>query len=378
MIKKIGWINLLKIILITFLPILFVHLPFVLNIPKLLFLEFREVGFANILKNWDGPHYIVVAKTLYNLDRIAEMLFIPIDVRYYYAHFPLFPLFIRLLSPVMGWIYSGLFINLALGLLLNLLFYEIAKKYTSYPLFLTFLFTVFPARFWVVRSIISPETLMLFLILLSFYFWQKRGYFLCSFFGFLAVLTKIQAIFLFPAYAAEVAEKVIFQKNKIDKGSFWIILIPLSFVALSLFYYIVGGDFFAFLHAEKGNNLFIYFPFSQFNYQGGWAGTAWLEDVVFYFIAMFALTFSMYKDKERSWFYFSLFYTLFLVFIPQRDITRFAYPLLPFFLIKFQNFLTSKTFRIAFLFSLPALYFYTVNFIIVNQAPIMDWTRYIK
>jgi hypothetical protein len=367
--------TLLIIFLITFLPIFFVYLPFLLKLNKFFFLTIKEPGFANILKNWDGPSYVMVAKTLYNMEEIGKLLFSPLPHEYFTSHFPLFPLLIRGLTFFLDYFKSGLLINLVFGYLLNLLFYKIIKKYTQKPLFLTFVFTIFPARFWVVRNIIAPENIMLFLILLSFYLWDKKKYFLSSFLGFLGVLTKIQALFLFPAYLGEIIEKKFVKKEKMTKSCMWIFLIPLAFMLLSFFYHWKVGNFFIFLKAEGQNKLSFSFPFSQFNYQNTWGGTGWLEDVVLYFVAMFLLTISLAKNRNRSWFYFSLFYTIFLVFIPQRDITRFTYPLLPFFLIQFEKFLTSKTFKIAFFLSLPALYFYTINFILVNQAPIADWSK---
>ncbi len=344
----------------------------------LLFLEIKEPGFANILKNWDGPHYVVVAKSFYDLEKIRKLLFVPIDVIYYTAHFPLFPLLMILFNVGLDLFKAGLVANLVAGFFVNWVFYSIAKKYTKHPLFLTLLLTVFPARFWVTRAIIAPENLMLLLMLLSFYFWEKKQYFLTGLFGGLSVLTKIQGLFLLPAFVGETFEKLKVKSLKFKLGFLWLLLIPLAFIGLSVFYYYRVGDFFAFLRAEQGNKLYFHFPFGQFNYQNAWGGTNWLEDIVFYIIGMMVLTAALYKSQNRSWFYFSLFYTIFLLFIPQRDITRFTYPLLPFFLIQFEKFLTSKQFKIGFIFSLPALYFYTVNFVLVNQAPIADWSWILK
>jgi len=374
---KLSIKELTLIIIVTFLPILLIYLPFLLKLRQLLFLTIKEPGFANVLKNWDGPHYLMISKTWYDLAEIGRRLFIPIDVRYYAAHFPLFPFLIWLGSFLSSGPYAGLLLTLFFDLALNVLFYILARKYTRHPLFLTFVFTVFPPRYLVTRSIIAPETLMVFLMLFSLYLWEKKQYYLSSLFGFFGVLTKIQALFLFPAYLFDLIEKRIKQKGLFRKEQLFMFLIPLEFIFLSLFYYFRLGDFFAFLRAEKGNNLYVYFPFSQFNAQNVWAG-AWIEDVVFYFIAMFTLTVSLWKGKQRSWFYFALFYTLFLVFIPQRDITRFAYPLLPLFLFNFQSFITSKVFKVALFVCLPAIYFYTINFMLVNQAPIADWSLLLK
>ncbi len=364
--------------LISFLPIFAVYIPFLLKLHQFVFLTIPEPGFANILKNWDGPHYVIVAKSFYDLSVIKKLLFIQIDPLYYTAHFPLFPLLMDLLKPFINLFKGGLIINLIFGFVINWLFFKFSRNYTKHPYFLTFLFTVFPPRFWVVRSIIAPENLMLFCMMLSYYFWVKKKYFLSSIFGALAVVTKIQAIFLFFAYFVDAVLKIRQRGMGKNISTFWALLIPLSFVGLSVFYYFRVGDFMAFFHAEKGNNLYVYFPFSQFNYSNHWAGTGWLEDVVFYFVAMFTLVAALWKSKEKLWLYFALSYTVFLVFIPQRDITRFSFPLLPVFLLTFESFFTSKVFKWGLILSLPALYFYVINFMLVNQAPIANWTPLLK
>ncbi|MEO6508882.1 MAG: hypothetical protein ABIO02_02925 [Patescibacteria group bacterium] len=378
MIKKLLTKETAWILAISVIPVFLVYLPFLLGIKQFIFLDLRESGMLQIVRNWDGPHYLVVAKSLYDQEIIKKLLFVSLDTKYYAAHFPLFPLFMLLFIPIFGWFYSGLVVNLIFGFLANLLFYNIAKKYTKYALFLTFVFTVFPPRFWVVRSIISPETLMVFTILLSLWLWDNKKYFSSSVAGALAILTKIQAGFLFPAFAAATVEQYVREKKLPSLRTLWMVLIPLAFVGLSVIFYFRFGDFMSFFHAEKHNNLFIAFPFSQFNYRNAWTGTGWLEDVVFYIVAFFVLIVTLYKRKERVWFYFALFYTIFLIFLPQRDITRFSFQLAPIFLITFEQFFTSKAFRYALFFSLPALYFYTLNFIMTNQAAIADWNHFLK
>lgn len=372
-------ILLTKIAFISFLPVFLIWLPFVFGFNQFFFLKIKEGGFQNILRNWDGPSYLILSKTFYNTTKIGKLLFSPLPHEYFFAHFPLYPLFIKILSLfINNLFYSGLMVNLFFGFLLNITFYYFIKKKTKHPLFLTFAFTVFPPRFWVTRSIIAPEPLMIFLILLSLILFENKKFLLSSFVGSLAIFTKIQSLFLFPAYCFSFLENFLKSKKKINFSIFYIFILPLSLLIIFTFYYLKTKNFFIFFEAEKANNLYLYFPFSQFNYQGTWAGTGWLEDVVFYFLGMFLLIVSLLKTKNRSWFYFSLFYTLFLIFIPQRDITRFSYPLLPLFYFQFSKFFESKIFKISLLLSFPALYFYTLNFILSNQAPITNWELLIK
>ena len=372
--KEIGLIFIISVV-----PVLAVYLPFLLDIKQFFFLDLKDSGVLQLVRNYDGPQFLVVAKSLYDKDIIKTLLFNGLDIKYFAAHFPLYPLFIRLITPIFGWFYSGLAITLLFGILTNFIFYQIAKKYTKHALFLTFVFTVFPARFWVVRSIVAPETLMLFTLLLSFWYWDQKKYVSSALLGAFAVLTKFQSLFLFPAYVATMFETWFKEKKFPTVSMYTIVLIPLSFVLLSYIYLLRFGDFFSFLHAESGNNLGIHIPFSQFNYKGTWtANSGWLEDIVFYFIAIMTLIVTLFKRKERVWFYFALFYGVFLTFLPHRDIARYSIQLVPIFLLTFEQFFTSKAFKYGLLLSLPALYFYTLNFIMYNQAPIADWGHFIK
>jgi hypothetical protein len=152
--------TLFYIFLISVVPIFALYIPFLLKLDHFLFINILEPGFSNILRNWDGPHYIVVAKSFYDPSKIVPLLFTDVSPSYYPAHFPLYPIFIAIFAPILGFFYSALFVNIAAGILLNYVFYRVAKKYTDHPLLLTAVFTVFPPRFLVTRAILAPEPLM--------------------------------------------------------------------------------------------------------------------------------------------------------------------------------------------------------------------------
>lgn len=368
--------EIIKLFFISVVPVILLWLPFMLKLDQFWFLPIEEPGMFNIIKNWDGPNYIVVAKTFYVLQEVGKYYILDYEPIYYSAHLPLYPLFILLFSSVFGWLYSGVVVNVIFGILLNILFYVTARRYTNHAMFLTFVFTVFPARFLILRGIIAPETMLVFFILAAFYFWNKNKVLYAALAGALACLTKVQAIFIFPAFVMAVWEK--WRNNEKNMSQYlWLLLIPLTIAGLCVFYFIQTGDFFAFLNAQKGNKLSMSFPFMQFNHTNPWVSTGWVEDVVFYMIGMFILIFALKDRKERAWFYFTLFYSLFLLCIPQRDINRLTFPLVPIFLLQFEQFFTSKVFKWALICALPAIYLYSLNLIMTNQAPVSDWTYFI-
>lgn len=369
----------LNILLISLVPVFVLYIPFALGLKKFFFLTIEEPGFVNILRNWDGPHYIVVAHSFYNLKETARYLFTSVPPIYYTAHFPLYPILIALIAPLLGYFYGALLINLFFGVALNILFYVVAKKYTKHPMFLTFVFTVFPGRFLVTRAIAAPETLMVFLMFLALVLWEDKKFLPASISASLGILSKVKSGFLFPAFFLQKLEEYLLAKKKtFDPKSLTMFLIPLTLLGLFSFYYIQTGNFFAFFEAEHGNDLFVTFPFAQFDSTAAWVGTAWVEDVVFYFGAMFLLAVTLFFKKEnRSWFYYVALYSLFLVFVPQRDITRFSYPMYPIFLLTFEKFFTRKEFRYALILLLPAIYFYAWNFMLQNQAPIANFAPFL-
>lgn len=55
-------------------------------------------GIFTVFANFDGPNYIVIAKTFYNQSLIAASFSQPPPLNYYPAHLPAYPLLIRLFS----------------------------------------------------------------------------------------------------------------------------------------------------------------------------------------------------------------------------------------------------------------------------------------
>lgn len=366
------------IALISFIPVILLWVPFALKMEQFLFLPISDPGMFNVIRNWDGVNYIVVARTWYAVQQVGKYMILAYSPVYFTAHLPLYPLTIWLFAPLTGWLYSGLVSNLIFGFLLNLLFFLVAKKYTKQPLLLTFVFMLFPARFLILRGIIAPETLLVFLMLLSFYFWELNKVLYAALAGSFAILTKVQAIFLIPAFIMAILERLYLRQKGWWRWQYlWLAIMPLVLLALCTLYYIQTGDFFAFLNAQKGNGLEMTVPFAQFNYTNSWVSTGWVEDVLIYIVMMLLLTVSLRNAKERSWFWFTLFYSIFLFCIPQRDINRLAYPLAPIFLLHFQAFFTSNTFKWALILSLPAIYLYALNLMLANQAPVSDWSAFI-
>ncbi|PJA55822.1 hypothetical protein CO165_01535, partial [Candidatus Roizmanbacteria bacterium CG_4_9_14_3_um_filter_33_18] len=128
---------------------------------------------------------------------------------------------------------------------------------------------------------------------------------------------------------------------------------------------------------HSGDNIHLTFPFAVFNFQKNWVGTAWLEEIIFYYF-MYGLAIINLKDsKYRSFFYFGLVFFTATLFVQHRDISRYALPLWPLALITFENFFTSKKFLIIFIILLPAIFLFAWNFLNYNVMPISDWAPFL-
>ncbi len=352
------------------------------------------VSFLTIYKHYDGPLYVVVAKTFYNPKSIDNLhLEMTTSNKYFAAHLPLYPALIRAVREIgviggikeLAYLKSMVGTNLLTTIGLVLFFYYLLKKFklTKNPLMLASVFLFLP-RFLVVRSVGAPESLFMALILLSLFFFEKNRFWLAGLLGGLATMTKTPGILLFAGYGLVFLErwlKSAFAKVSADKEKklnwnwLGIMLIPLGLLGVFGLYQIQYGDFFAYFHS--GDNIHLVFPYSVFNFQKSWVGTAWLEDIIFYYF-IYGLTIIYLKNiKYRSFFYFGLVYFVATLFIQHRDISRYSLPLWPLALIVFEKFFTSKKFLIIFLILLPAIYLYAWNFLGYNAMPIADWKPFL-
>ena len=362
------WKDLLSLGLATILSTLIVWLPFSLGLGK---------GMLTVFANYDGPNYLIIAKTLYNKTQIASSFSLPIPLEYYPAHLPTYPLLIKLFDIFIPGTWAMLLVTLLATILAALMFYLFVKKFnfSSRPLFLSLLFLFLPARFLVVRSVGSPEPLFIFAILASVYFFKDKKYWLAGIFGALAQVTKTSGILLFLAYGIWLIIQAV-KTKKIPWKAYPLLLIPLSIIPVFWFYKIQTGDFFAYFHS--GDNFHLVFPpFQSFVTGRNWLGDFWLEDMVWQYLIGVLAVLQLIKLKHFDLATFAGVFFSATLFIAHRDLSRYSLPLMPFALIAFAPFLEKKEFKIAFLIILVPIYLYAINFILHNTAPVADWTPYL-
>lgn len=373
----------------SFLSIFLLWLPF--------FAGFKE-GIITLFKNYDGPNYIIIAKSWYDKVFIANNFSLPIPLEYYPAHLPGYPLTISLLNILFIGPWAMLFSTLIASILAAIVFYLFIFKFklSENPLWLSLVFLIFPARWVVVKAVGSPEPFFILAILSSFYFFKSAfdkqennllskkkivllDLLLAGIFGGVAQITKSPGFLLFAGYEFFLFTRLLKKTDSFKlflRNSLPLLIIPLSAFGIFFFYQIKTGDFLAYFHS--GDNFHLVFPpYLGFFPERNWLGTFWSEDMVWqYLLGALTITY-LVKQKLYDLACFAGVFFGATLFVAHRDLARYSLPLVPFALIAFDKLIQKKEFKIALLIILPAIYFYAINFIGGNTAPVADWTPYL-
>ncbi len=380
--------NLVIISLFSLIPTILIWLPFFLRIGSFWHVRLPQSGLATVVSNYDGPLYLIVAKTLYNKEAIKTNFQFPLPTEYYPAHFPLFPILIRTFTLLTNYPYSMIFVTLISSILALYFFHLLASQYLNRKdaFFLTFLFSIFPARWLIVRSVGSADPLFVAGIIASLYYFKNKNYWAAGFWGAVAQLTKSPGILIFISYFVAlllplITEKLAITKTRLlaainFKKTYPILLIPISLFLVFGFYRIVQGDFFAYFHS--GDNIHLTFPpFQIFDYTAPWVGTSWLEEIIFIFlIGAIGIT-KLFSKKEYELGSFTGVFFLMTLFVAHRDLLRYSLPIVPFLLIAFADTLIKKEFKIALIVIIVPIYLYSLAFISQNVMPISNWAPFL-
>ena len=371
--------NHLKITIITLLSTLLFWFIFSLNIPQ--YLGFPSVDLKTLFANYDGPNYLVIAKCGYNFDCIRNTFSLGLPLEYYPAHFPGFPIIIKLFDLISPGPVAMLFSTLLGSIFLNLVFYRLATTFTSAKksLWLTIVFTFLPARLFVLRVIGAPETWFIGFLLASLYFFRQHKYLPSAIFLTLAQTFKTPAVLLLISYMIYFINQFVKTKNKskLIRQYLPFIMVPVSVLLVFIFYYFQTGDFWAYFNSGDNRHIFP-LPFGVFVSNSSWVNGIWLEDIIYIFALAYWTGLKLFKKyKLKPLGTFVLLYTLATTLVVHRDISRYVTPIYPLAFLAFKKQLSSKIFKKVFYIMILAVYLYTINFVIGNTAPIADWTPYL-
>lgn len=114
----------------------FVWLPFLLKSNLWYGIEIPNSNTQYIYRNFDGPLYIIPAKTFYNKEAIEKIgLELALPAKYFAAHLPLYPFLIRIFAELfkmisipLPYFKSMIFVNLAATVFFSYIFLFFYKK----------------------------------------------------------------------------------------------------------------------------------------------------------------------------------------------------------------------------------------------------------
>ncbi|MDD5147155.1 MAG: mannosyltransferase family protein [Candidatus Daviesbacteria bacterium] len=193
-----------------------------------------EYDFFGSFGNWDGGHFLGIAKAGYSQ-------------KFQYAFFPLYPLAIKILSLVThNFLLAAVLISmvatfLGLNLLYKLVIEDFDKKIATETV-LIFLF--FPTSFFLLTA--YSEGLFFFLAVLTFYLLRQKKLFWGVAAAALVSATRLAGLAVGAGLIAEVIATQGFNRK-----NWYIIFAPAGFVIYCIYLYLQTGDPFYFITAEN-------------------------------------------------------------------------------------------------------------------------------
>jgi hypothetical protein len=331
-----------------------------------------------VYRNWDGPGYLLIAKTLYDPDLITIHNPFPFPPKYWALTYPLFPIIIRLFS-FMGYSESMIFVNLLFSFSFIIAFYFLLRKTypQSNPLVVSLLLIFYTPRWFIVSHVGSCEPLFLFLEVMFLYLFIRNKYFLSALCGAFAAVTRSNGLLLFFSLGIYSLYEIIAKKISLGNGIKRFIpyfLIPLFVVLHYTVYYFRFGDFFSYTSSMMEYYSFVWGHFLGMltNLPSGQA-----EIMKEGFVLLFALdAIAIVLLFSKKLYFFAITGVLFfatMLTVTSGDISRYGLPLMPFIFLTFSQVLSKKPVYIALFLCIPFIYVFTVVFINYNVASALPY-----
>lgn len=329
-----------------------------------------------VYKNWDGPSYVIAAKSLY-VPRIAtennmiNSKDIRVDWTFLPAHFPLVPLLIRSLSGI-GYFQAMIVVTIVSSMAAIVAFYHLIKSHqlVKDPLLLAIPLIFLSPRWFIVSHVGGSEPLFLFFLIMfvnAFLSHRHKG---AAVWAALAQVTRPQGALI--AVAVLVIALLELKKSgkikKIVSTYYPYLLIPLALLSVFSFFYFQTGDFWAFFSAISIFNHTSLIPFSTFSYASANIETFWQEVNALDYVIYLAAIMTLLKQKLTPLAVLGLIFFAPLPFLHHSDISRYAIPLLPLAFIAYRDIIATKEFALATLLMSPAIMSYAINFMEFNHG----------
>ena len=366
----------LTLVVVNLLATLMVYVPLYENQDGYLRLAFSGLSMDNIYRYWDGPLYLVVAKTFYNVSSPEITAFADLAPGYYAAHFPGYPATIRLFAFVFGYANGMIAATIAATSLslwvLHLLLKDMGLGEKTLWLGLVFVFL--PPRWLIYHSVGAAEPLFILEMLAFILFFRRQQYWLAGFAGAAAVLTRSPGILLLGVYLLLIA----WEYYRAAPRPLWLSVVrrqvlpmaPFALAPLLLFglFQMQYGDFFAYFHS--GDNIHLTgAPFASI-----WPsvlGYNWSEATLWFYFLNAVGILLLWRAGHRDLALFAAALYVPLIFVAHHDLVRYMLPIFPLsLLIGYHRLIGAPEFKLAMVLIVPAIYIYTWSGVQTNLAPV--------
>ena len=366
----------LSLVVVNVLATLLVYIPLYENQDGYLRIAFSGLSLDNIYRYWDGPLYMIVAKTFYNVGSPEINAFADLAPGYYAAHFPGYPATIRLFAFVFGYANGMIAATMAATSLSLWVLYLLLKDLGlgDKALWLGLVFVFLPPRWLIYHSVGAAEPLFILEMLAFILFFRRQQYWLAGIAGAAAVLTRSPAVLLLGVYLLLIAWEYyraaprpsllsVMRRQVLPMTPF--VLAPLLLFGL---YEIQYGDFFAYFHS--GDNIHLTgAPFASI-----WPSTVgynWSEATIWIYFLNAVGILLLWRARRYDLALFAGALYVPLIFVAHHDLVRYMLPIFPLsLLIGYERLIGAREFKLAMVLIVPAIYIYTWSAVQTNLAPV--------
>lgn len=293
---------------------------------------------TTVYRFWDGPNYLTIARTLYDVRPDNPLLAYVHEPRYFLVHLPVYPLLVRTLS-IVGYQQALLLVSVLATCAATILFYRLCRDVwkVASPGFLTLVFLFLPPRWLLYRSTGSTEAVYMAFTLAAIFFFERSKVGRASAAGVLATLTRISGLMIAPAFA------VVLWRRRRFKELAWLALIPAALAVYFLFCAARTGNFFEYF-SQHGEKMAAFRPF-------GFLPELFRKGLYHQaeFHILLALVYAVGTSRLRPFptiFWYCVFELGLHVFISTEDWSRYFLAMAPFALVVgFRDVIDTKAFR---------------------------------
>ena len=328
-------------------------------------------GDASILvRYWDGPNYLYVAKTLYDIPAEHPLADYGEPPGYFACHLPLYPLAIRLLS-FLGYPAGMLAATVLFTVLATLVFYQllIESKAVAHPLWSALVSLFLPARWLLYHSVGATEAPFLLLVFLSMLAYLRGHYAAAFLLAGISGITRITGLLLGLVYLVMLLREKRWSKVPL------LALVAAPVLLLFTFYHYQFGDFFAYF--SENARLLRWRPADVYFAILG-MGDAHSAEFHFVLYGIYGIGVLLLWRFPLFFAYSAVFY-LFNLFLFHDDVSRMMIPIAPFALIvAYDPIIRTRAFAVAAVGLVVLAYIYVWGLLPHNVVTEESWRKLLE